>query len=90
MQLPQIRDVFVWHPMKPGTDRRCRFAWLPASTQEGPVSMSCFLARILPAFPPQLIHLFIHSDDLVSSAFLFLLFVFGILLVALLDDCAFE
>ena len=48
----------------------------------GPVSMSCCLARILPAFPPQLIHLFIHSDDLVSSAFLFLLFVFGILLVA--------
>ena len=52
--------------------------------------MSCFLARILPAFPPQLIHLFIHNDDLVLSAFLFLLFVFGILLVALLDDCAFE
>lgn len=44
--------------------------------------MDCFLACILPAFPSQLIHLFIHNDDLVSSPFLFLLFVFGIILEA--------
>ena len=42
--------------------------------------MDCFLAHILPAFLPQLIHLFIHNDNLVSSPFLFLLFVFGIIL----------
>ena len=47
-----------------------------------PVSFYCFLACILPGFPLQLIHLFIHNDDLLSSPFLFLLFVFGILLVA--------
>ena len=41
--------------------------------------MDCFLAHILPAFPPQLIHLFIHNDNLVSSPFLFLL---GIILEA--------
>jgi len=44
--------------------------------------MDCFLAHILPAFLPQLIHLFIHNDNLVSSPFLFLLFVFGIILEA--------
>ena len=55
------------------------FHLIPSIYPGGPVSMDCFLAHILPAFPPQLIHLFIHNDNLVSSPFLFLL---GIILEA--------
>lgn len=90
--LAGIRDLLVWHPLNSDPKERSLITWLPRSMWEGGAVSFHFLVCILPAFPPQLIHLLIRTDDLASPTFLFLVFSFRLwlLLSSLLGECTFK